>query len=144
VRRRGPRPQLLLSHARPVEANRMSLCDSPHWGGAAPKTGRPNLTSIPSRTGGRGRFLARSEVGRHSCAACQGCPESTARGSGAAPHDRTCAPDSTAGVWLTVARLRSARWLSAKETHEERRVRRGIRGSMLSPDGATCRDGAVG
>ena len=124
------------------------------WSGT--KTGRPNLTSIPSRTGGRGRFSAGTHV---RCA--QGCPEPTARGSGAAPHDRTCAPVRRRGVQLTVSvharrQLRFPPLLpplsgcaatigamaERKETHAGLGV--GIRGSMLSPDGATCRGGAVG
>jgi hypothetical protein len=72
------------------------LCDSLHW--VERHQDLPTEPDIdPSRAGGRGRFS--QAAGRPALPfvrRAQGCPEPTARSSGAAPHDRTCAPGSTA------------------------------------------------
>jgi hypothetical protein len=111
ARRRSPRPQLLLSSG--VRSSRTGswLCDSLHWVERHQDLQtEPDLD--PSRTGVDGSRQQRSQPAL-VCAACvrraQGCPEPTARGSGAAPHDRTSAPGSkAAGSPHSIRRTREA------------------------------------
>jgi hypothetical protein len=88
LRRRGPRPQLLLRSARPIESNRMwHAIAFIEWSGQDLPT-EPDLD--PSRTDGRGQFGDTRLCGVPKDA------QNRRRGSGAAPHDRTCASGSTA------------------------------------------------